>query len=234
MRSRFVVATANLQNTAPDMRRAEVRRAAEQLGAVADIIGFQEIREAEDVVDIRRGLRDKGSFDLVKTSTSTPIAVRTDYFRVTDTRVHVFNQASGRVPTPRRQAVEATTERRRRISHPPMAVFNAHPINGAFNDNHLDTKEVRRLIWDHSFGVFKSAVVDAYARGENIVIVGDMNCKEMAKFLPKQDWIFNGGIDKIAVISQPGWKFDLLERWEQENASDHDALLAHLSLHRRR
>lgn len=234
MRSRFVVATANLQNKAPDMSRPEVKRAAHRLGEAADIIGFQEIREKEDVKDIRRGLFDQGSFSLLREDTSTPIAVRQDYFKVRETHVHVFNQAHGRIPTPRRQAVEAELLRKRRRSHPPMSVFNAHPINGAFNNNHPDTKQDRRLIWDHSFEVFRAAVVDAYVAGHNIVILGDMNNPRMNKFIGNQEWVFHHHIDYVGVIAQEGWKFHVLDKWRQNNASDHDALLVHLSLKRRR
>lgn len=233
MRSRFVVATANLQNTAPDMERREVRRAAERLGEVADIIGFQEVREHQDVVDINRGLRASGGeFDLLKTGTSTPVAYRKDYFKYADSNVHLFNQASGRVPTPRRQAVEIDLRRKRRPGHPNLTVFNAHPINGAFNNNHRDTKDVRRLIWDASFEVFDAAVKASYADGDNIVILGDMNNPHMAKFMAAQHWVMHEHIDYIGVIAQPRWRFEVLETWEQNNDSDHNALLAHLSLRR--
>lgn len=227
MKSTFVVASANIQNT-PDLARWKVEQAARLLERdYADIVGLQEIREVEDLIDVRQGLGP--DYEVAHQGKSSPIAVHQMKFVIESTDVYQFHEGSGRIPTPTRQAVRARLKRKRRPGHPRTSVFNAHMINGAFNNNHPETKEMRRVLWNHSYSVFANAVDGALDQGDNVIIVGDMNCPDMPKFKARQEWIFNKRNDKIAVIMQPGWKCVVEKTWEINNASDHNALLARLT-----
>jgi hypothetical protein len=197
-----------------------------------DIAWFNEIREKDDHEDVRTGLGHNWRVAFWY-PISTPIARLRSRWALISSHVTVLHEAYGRVPTPRRYLVRLNIRPRLRLRKLKIAVFGMHMINGAFNDEHPETRQERAVLWGHSFDLIEQEMIVAQAEGYIVIWAGDVNCLRMSPWLKDQKWIWNQGILKMAgsTFNTGGWHMKIDDTWERNDVNtDKHAIFADITL----
>ncbi len=237
-----VVGTSNVRNN-PDLPREAVVKCGKVAAEHCDIVGFQEIREDEDFIDIAQGLGD--SFAFSNTNTSVPIAFRRAKFELANPHllpngfgsfgsILLHDKVAGY--TPPRWLSWTILDLREGNWTSPVAFMNTHFINKAWNGEEEDPaiEEERQALWWDSWEAMQQQTLKFRRVGLPVVFVGDFNKASVQEFNRHQVWAVNGGIDKIGVIPPRGYQatevFDIneVERWT--NPSDHDLRTADIHI----
>jgi hypothetical protein len=235
-----VVGTCNIRNN-PDLPREKVVKSADIAGSNAHIIGFQEIREDEDFMDVQEGLGD--SFLLLNTNTSVPIAFNKHSFQLANPR-HLpngFNSYGSVVlhsmipgVSPERYLSWVILEDHDERWDSPYAYMNTHWINKAWNGNEPDPEieAQRKALWLDSWEQTQYQILRFRRAGLPVAIVGDFNKPVIEVFNRQMVWAVSEGIDKIGVIPPRGYRtdevFDIGEVNNYETPSDHDLWTARI------
>ena len=233
------VGTCNIRNN-PDLPREKVVRSAEIAAANANIIGFQEIREDEDFIDVQQGLTDR--FLLMNTDTSVPIAFNKFMFDLANPR-HMPNgfNSYGSILlhthesfTPARYVSWVALEDHDDAWDVPYVYVNTHWINKAWNGEETDPdiEAQRKVLWLDSWEQTQFLLLRFRRAGLPATIVGDFNRKNVDPFNRQMEWVVDEGIDKIGVIPPRGYRtnevFDIGETANFNTPSDHDLWTARI------
>jgi hypothetical protein len=232
---RIAVAYANIQNGGRDSLPKDVEHDAEltsqfmtrRFARRADWLAFNEIQEHDDKDRVLLGVGKR--YDRAHLGTPNPQFWLRNRF-VCTYRKHYELSPVWPGNNPARYLCRTTLSTR--VSWGPEVEFlNVHMTNGAFNKEHLDTQDERRVRWhreDKGVGaIVRSLTLPA-------VIVGDFNKVQVSRYNKDMHWIHTNGIIKMAVIPSVTWDIDVLDAEQQIIRSDKPALGAILEFNRRK
>ncbi len=206
------VATANIRNL-PDMPRPWVVADAAAAGAVADVVGFQEIGEAEDHQDVLAGLGAGWSLHaggLDPAQCDGPIGYRTDLWEPTGKGGHLLLHTGVAKISATRRLVWVEL---RRIDRPHVVVRfgNAHFVANVWGpgDDARTDHEIRVRTWQQDYSradLFVTQCVDA---GVPVVMTLDANMGGRFRAFAGGTIAYGPGIEKITLHPAGGVGFDV-------------------------
>ncbi len=222
------LASCNALGTDDGLSNRQMKRVAKIGARNADIIGFQEVKLLEDKELIQAGLGPK--WDLSCVQTNSPIALNKSIWNVLEEGFSTMHPSRARV-TPTRYVSWVIAENRKRPNLPPVAFTNGHVINkGPRNDKWDETPDnqeerIRLAFREQGLAVWEETVRELFSRGLTQFGTGDFNMLDVPKFMPRQKWLDNKGIDKIFWVPGPkrmnAPRFELREDWTVNTPSDH-------------
>lgn len=238
------IGTLNIQDI-PDIPRKDVIQCARITKDYTDIAMFQEIREAEDVEDVEKGLGK--NWKLVNTSSANPIGFDTRKYRLTPERelspgVHnrgilQLHQGNPKVPTRAREATWCILSAVERPNLRPFVVTNAHFINNAWNNQEKRPliKAIRKELWLEGLDEWQWSINNFRRRGLTVIWGGDLNCLHIPRINAKQLSVARHRVDHIYAARGRGNKaIGLRPYWGKQKAietpSDHKLLVGYVNL----
>lgn len=206
----FDVATANIKNS---LSQSDVQSDVDKVVAIADIIGFQEIRNAvthRSVVDAIPGW-SKHAVNATEDGRYVPIAWKDSVWSLVDSGGFEIFAGDATYNLPPRWANWVVLERAASAGGPQkIRVVNTHFTSGMEYDQPVTpARQAARDGWDECWANM-NAQIDSWIVGgyTPMVLTGDYNEKvpSFPKFSSAQEFDTAGGIDHISHI--PGSKFD--------------------------
>lgn len=238
------IGSCNIQDI-PDIPRKDVVHTASIAKKHTDITMFQEIREAEDVDDVKKGLGK--NWKLVNVASANPIGFDTTKFRLTPERelppgIHnrgilMLHPGNPKVPTRAREATWCILNAVGRPNLRPFVVSNAHLINNAWNDQEKRPaiKAIRKELWLEGIDEWQHSINTFRRRGFTVIWGGDLNCFHTPAFNARQAPVAQNKVDHIYIARGRGPKaIGFRTYWEKQRAidtpSDHKLLVGYVNL----
>lgn len=229
------VGTANIRNT-PDLPRAQVRESARICGLRADLIGFQEIAEAADHMDVRVGLGSDFRAAALTNKTEDPIHYRNTMLQI----IPAGEVPGGFAPTGAQLAHHGmahvspnrytTWAMLRAVADPAIqfAFVNIHTVSKPF-DLKATHHRWREEMWHIHYSKWAAMVNGFNDAGLTVLFGGDFNSSVVRKSDVDARWFWQSGIDKIGVL--PGKTpvhLDGIRSWN--TPSDHNLRVAKVTV----
>lgn len=229
------VGTANIRNT-PDLPRAQVRESARVCGQRADLIGFQEIAEKADHMDVRIGLGGDFRAAPVTNHTEDPIHYRSTAMEL----IPAGEVPGGFLPSGAQLAHHgmAHVSPDRYTTWAMLRAVGDHAIQFAFVNLHtvskpFDTKAThhrwREEMWHVHYSKWAAMVNGFNDAGLTVLFGGDFNSTVVRKSDVDARWFWQSGIDKIGVL--PGKtpvRLEGIRSWD--TPSDHNLRVAKVTV----
>lgn len=237
------IATLNIQDI-PDIPRKDVVQCAKIVKQHADIAMYQEIREDQDVEDVRSGLGP--DWRLVNVSSFNPIGFDSRQFRLTPERelppgfhnrgVIKLHDGNPKVPTKSREATWVILSAVERPNLRPFIVSNAHLINNAWNNQEKRPliKALRKELWIEGIDEWQWHINNFRRHGYTTIWGGDLNCIHAPNFNAKQVPVARHRVDQIFIARGRGPKAINYKVYGDrkiiDTPSDHKLLVGHVKL----
>jgi len=229
------VGTANIRNT-PDLPRAQVREAARVCGKRADLVGFQEIAERADRLDVRVGLGESWRATPLTNTTEDPIHYRIDLVHLmAEDEVPGGFQPSGAKLAHHGMAHVSpdryTTWGMFRAANDPkiqFAVVNLHTVSKP-TDPGASHHKWREEMWHIHYSKFAAMVNGFNDAGLTVLAVGDFNRLDVPKTDRDMRWAWKSGIDKIGILKGKT-PVSLIRVASYDTPSDHNLRVAKVAL----
>jgi hypothetical protein len=211
----MLIATCNSVGN-DTLNRKQVRKIARIAGNHAGLIGFQELKTGQDIFDTETGLGRVGGKELevLLAEWSTPIGMDFKKYTPLQGGANEFHSPVAGL-TPRRQVTWEIFEFTQRPNLGPVAMTNGHVINKGPENDDLSWDDLGRFskgteqrlrfeLHQQSWEVWHDTV--AWLQKEfkvPVLVTGDFNNREVAKFKQRMQWWNDSGIDKIGYVPHP-------------------------------